>query len=60
MKPGIRTSEFWIMVVGAVAALVAEMSGMEIDAQGVAMIWGPAAAYIVSRGLAKMKTPEDL
>ncbi len=59
MKPGIRTSEFWIMVIGAIATLVAEMSGMEIDAEDLAMIWGPAMAYIVSRGLAKMKTPPD-
>ncbi len=40
MKPGIRTSEFWIMVIGAVGTLVAEMSSMEIDTADLAMIWG--------------------
>lgn len=59
MKPGIRTSEFWVMVIGAVATLAAELSGMEINTEELAMIWGPAMAYIVSRGLAKVKAPND-
>lgn len=58
-RPGIRTSEFWITLVAMIFAAVNELFGTGIDGEEFAMIFGPAAAYVVSRGLAKIKTPSE-
>lgn len=58
-KPGIRTSEFWVMVISAVIGVVVELTDVKLDVTEVAMTFGPAMAYVVSRGLAKIKTPSD-
>lgn len=54
-KPGVRTSEFWVMVIYAVFTEVQKFTGMEVNIENMALTWGPAMAYIVSRGIAKMK-----
>ncbi len=56
-KPGIRTSEFWVMVIAAVLGVVVEMTGVELNVTEAAITFGTPIAYIVSRGLAKIKTP---
>jgi len=53
-RPGIKTSEFWVVVVSAVSTMLVNVFGMELDPETLAMVWGPAAAYVVSRGLAKL------
>ncbi len=53
-KPGIKTSEFWVIVVSAVSTMLMNVFGLDLDPEALAMVWGPAAAYVVSRGLAKV------
>ncbi len=53
MKPGPTTSEFWVTMVAMLAAIGAKISGVDMAGEEVAAIWGPPAAYIFSRGLAK-------
>ncbi len=55
MKTGIRTSEFWVAVISGILMEINAQTNGGIDVKETAMIWGPAAAYIISRGLAKMK-----
>ena len=40
MKPGIRTSEFWAMVISGIATAIMEATGTNIDAETLAMVWG--------------------
>jgi len=56
-RPGVRTSEFWVMVVSAVAGVIIELTDIKLDVAELSMIFGPAMAYTVSRGMAKIKTP---
>ena len=59
MKNGIRTSEFWVTVITAVLMEYNRQTGSGMDAADAAMIWGPAAAYVISRGLAKLGAVPD-
>lgn len=56
-KPGIKTSEFWIGTLTApiVAVLVAALTefGVNITTETIALLVGPAIAYIFSRGWVK-------
>ena len=52
-RPGIKTSEFWVTAIAMVLGALAELTDMKIDATTASMTFGPAAAYIVSRGMAK-------
>ncbi len=54
MTRGIRTSEFWVAVIAAVLMQVNALTNGGIDVVETAAIWGPAAAYIISRGIAKL------
>ena len=56
-RPGIKTSEFWVMAITMMLGAVVELTGMKINVMEAAMTLGPPMAYIVSRGIAKMKTP---
>ena len=58
-RPGIRTSEFWITIIGMAFAAILEVSGVDLDGETIAAVFGPAMAYVVSRGLSKIKTPSD-
>jgi hypothetical protein len=58
-RPGIITSEFWLTLIAAAAAIV---FGYVSDGLGVGNGWalgaGIVAAYVVSRGLAKAGSRE--
>lgn len=58
-RPGVRTSEFWVLIITMVLGAVVEVSGFKLDVAAAAVTFGPPMAYIVSRGLAKIKTPSD-
>jgi len=58
-RPGIRTSEFWVTVITMVLGGIVEVTGMDLNVTAAAMTFGPPIAYVVSRGLAKIKTPTD-
>lgn len=59
MKTGIRTSEFWVAVITAILMEINVQTGSELDAATAATVWGPAAAYVISRGLAKLGQKSD-
>ena len=40
-------------------AALNEMFGLGIDGEQFAITFGPVAAYVVSRGIAKVKTPSE-
>ncbi len=55
MKAGIRTSEFWVAIVAAILMEVnQQVSEFSLEPTETAVVWGPAIAYVISRGLAKM------
>lgn len=54
MTRGIRTSEFWVAIIAGVLMEINALTNGSMDVVATAAIWGPAAAYIVSRGLAKL------
>lgn len=56
MKPGVRTSEFWMTLVASTAGLVGTYAG--IDPETLIAAVGPLAAYVVSRGWAKSGTTD--
>jgi hypothetical protein len=56
-NPGIKTSEFWIIAIVMVLGAINELSGSKINVTEAAGVWGPAAAYAIARGLAKIKAP---
>ncbi len=51
------TSEFWVTLIAMLAGLVAAVTGIDIDAETLASVWGLPASYVFSRGMAKIKTP---
>lgn len=60
-KPFMRTSEFWLAIAGIVAVLIAGYASDDsLDAARTwALVTAIAAAYIVSRGLAKAGSHDD-
>jgi len=54
-RPGIRTSEFWVMAITLVLGGIVEVSGINLNVTEAAMTFGTPIAYIVSRGLSKIK-----
>lgn len=58
-RKGVKTSEFWITMIAMMVGALNEILGTGLNAEQLAMVWGPAAAYVASRGLAKMKTPAE-
>lgn len=62
LKSGIRTTEFWLTVLVAVAGLVLIGLGAVKDNEalvytGAALLVGPQAAYSLARGVAKKGAP---
>lgn len=53
MTPGMTTSEFWLTVLVAACALVLALTGNVEGDAALTAITGAAAAYGVSRGIAK-------
>ncbi len=51
--PGWKTSEFWAFTAVSLVAIANKAFEMNIPDQAVGMIAGCAAAYIISRGVAK-------
>lgn len=63
MKPGIKTSEFWVGVLTApiVTIIVALLStlGIEVTEATIAAMISPALVYIFGRGWMKAKAEES-
>ena len=53
-RPGVKTSEFWVTIIAMVLGAIMEITGIDIDPEMIAMTFGPAAAYVVSRGISKV------
>jgi len=53
-RPGVRTSEFWVAAIAMGLGGLMEITGIDIDPNMIAGIFGPPVAYIIARGLAKM------
>ena len=57
MTTGMKTSEFWVMVITALVNLANQFLGWEIDATDLATASAPLMVYAVARGLAKWGSP---
>lgn len=55
MKPGVKTSEFWVAVIGALLAGFAKANLLPGHFPQEAFV--VLAAYVISRGMAKLATP---
>jgi len=56
MKPGYKTSEFWVTVIVAVATFLNQsgvLGSVVLPIETIATIGGIVGSYILSRGLAK-------
>ena len=53
MKAGIKTSEFYLTIVGALVPLLNQLFGWNIPLEAVLSVTGSLAAYVLSRGVAK-------
>lgn len=54
VKPGVKTSEFWIVLGVSVIMFIAEQAvGLSIDPNMVLGMFGLSGAYVISRGMAK-------
>ncbi len=54
MKPGLKTTEFWVSAITTVGALAGSLAGVLPGTAGVIAASIAAAAYALSRGLAKV------
>ena len=52
-RPGVRTSEFLVAVLNVIGQVIAALAGYVSDPTAVKLSVAGAAAYILSRGLAK-------
>ena len=52
-KPGVKTSEFWVAAILSGGTLLSEMFGMDLNTADFAIVFAPAIAYIMARGMAK-------
>lgn len=59
MKPGYRTTEFWVSVLTIVGVLVAALSDALPPRYAAIASSVAATAYAVSRGLAKVNPPKN-
>lgn len=53
MKPGIKTSEFWAMLIGSITVAGASELGLNINKASVASIAAMVIAYVVGRMMNK-------
>lgn len=53
-RPGVKTSEFWVTMIAMGLGAIMEIFGIDVDPELAAMTFGPAAAYVVSRGISKV------
>ncbi len=57
MKPGYKTSEFWVASITAIAT-IANQSGLlgsfALPIESIGVISGIIATYVISRGIAKL------
>lgn len=58
MKPGIRTTEFWITVATGGGSLIASASGWLPPRYAAIATAVSGAAYALARGLAKLQAPK--
>ena len=56
-RPGVNTSKFWVIAISMAASLLNAIFELGIDGEELAAVFGLPAAYVISRGLAKIKTP---
>lgn len=57
LKPGYKTTEFWVVVLTTIATLAGQLDGLVPPPWGVVISGIAAAAYAISRGLAKSGQP---
>jgi hypothetical protein len=59
-KPGWKTTEFWVTVIGEIGAVCAAATGVLPPKYAAALMTISAVAYKISRGLAKINVPAAL
>ena len=54
LTSGTKTSEFWVMIITALVALLNSRFGFDLSGEEMTTVFGLPAAYVVSRGLSKL------
>ena len=52
-KPGVKTSEFWLVLATAVCGFLAKKFGVELDPLTVIAVVTPVVGYVLQRGWVK-------
>ena len=55
MKAGVKTSEFWVAILGAILPVLNSQLGLHIPTDQVMTILGLLASYVVSRSVVKAR-----
>ena len=55
MKPGIRSTEFWLGLIGVILAYFNESLGLDIPVPAIVSVLGLIAVYIFGRSYVKGK-----
>ncbi len=58
-RRGLQTSEFWVTALTTLFAILNGILDLGINGEEMAAIFGAPVAFVVSRGLAKIRTPSD-
>ena len=55
VKAGLRTSEFWVSMLGAAIPLVNQYMGLALPAEAIVSVAGVLATYVFGRSFLKAK-----
>lgn len=58
MKPGARTTEFWITLIGSLNAMIGQYAGVIPEPYGIIATTILGAIYTIARTIYKSKAPE--
>ena len=62
MKPGYKTSEFWVTAVTSLAMIFNQsglLGSIVLPLEAIGTVAGLLASYIISRGVAKVNAPTE-
>lgn len=58
MKPGYKTSEFWVTTITSIATVINQsgvLGSFALPVESIATVAGIVATYVLSRGIAKLR-----
>lgn len=57
MKAGIKSTEFWMVIIGVVITVLNDVAGLNLDKESLLGLLGTVIAYVGSRSYLKSQMP---